>query len=417
MTKKNILLKNFSSLTLLQFSNYLFPIITLPYLLRVLGADNYGLMVFASAFAAYFIIITDYGFNLSIPPILSVNKTDKDKIAEIFSSVIVVKTLLFAISSIIFFLLVESIELFAENKTVFYLSYLAVLGNLLFPIWLFQGLEKLHLSSIISIIIKGLSVVLIFLLINSSNDLHLLILINSLSSVAAGLVSIVIIFSSLKIKLRKVSFNELKNVLINGYHLFISSLSINIYTTSNVFFLGLIAGEAFAGYYSAADKIRIAVQNIFSPITQTIYPHLSELFSKSVSAGMQFLRKIFYTAGALIFFVCTMIFIFSPQIINLAAGEGYESSIIVLKILAFLPFIIFMSNLAGIQIMLNLGYKESFNRIIMSAAFISLLLTFILVPFYFEIGTAAVFLITECFVTAAAVFFVRTKMKLTHAAI
>ena len=97
-----VLFKNFTSLSILQISNYLFPLITLPYLVRVLGPGKYGLVNFAAAFAAYFTIITDYGFNLSATQEISVNRDNPKRVSEIFSSVFTLKMLFFVISTLIF---------------------------------------------------------------------------------------------------------------------------------------------------------------------------------------------------------------------------------------------------------------------------------------------------------------------------
>lgn len=412
MSSKKKLFKNFSSLTLLQISNYLFPIITLPYLLRILGPENYGLMAFAAAFAAYFGILVDYGFNLSIPPKISVQKNDKEKIAEIFSSVMMIKGALLAAGFLILLIVLSLIPKFNAEREIFLLSFLAVAGQFLFPVWLFQGLEKMHFTAFISVVIKALSVIFIFILIKSPGDLHLLIFINSFSVVMIGAVSLLIIFFKLSIKFKWQELSIIKYYAKEGFHLFMSSVSISLYTTTNVFLLGLLAGNTFVGYYTAADKIRLAVQNLFLPVSQTIYPHLAGLFKDSVPSAINFIKKILKSAGVFIFTVCLLIFIFAGQIILLVAGSGYEASEAVLRIIAFLPFIIFLSNMAGVQTMLNLGYKKSFNKIIMTAAAISLMLSVILVPVYQEIGTSITFLVTEIFVTTSMIIFIKHNLKL-----
>ena len=129
-----VLFKNFTSLSLLQIANYIFPLITLPYLVRVLGPEKYGLVSFAIAFAGYFTIITDYGFNLSATQEISINRNDKERVAEIFSSVITLKIMFFIISSLIFFAILFFISQFHEHRFLFFVTFLSVLGTALFPL-------------------------------------------------------------------------------------------------------------------------------------------------------------------------------------------------------------------------------------------------------------------------------------------
>lgn len=146
-------------------------------------------------------------------------------------------------------------------------------------------------------------------------------------------------------------------------------------------------------------------------MSQTIYPHTAKLFSESISEGITFLKQIFKYTGTAVFIICLILFIFSEEIITILAGTEYQPSVIVLRIISFLPFIIFLSNLAGIQTMLNLNYKREYTIIIVSAAFISITLSLIFVPIYKEIGTSFSALITEVFVTAAMIIFILKKLK------
>ena len=171
MDKKKTLIKNFSSLSLLQASNYLFPLITLPYLFRILGPDKYGLMIFASAFVGYFGIVTDYGFNLSIPREVSIHRDNKNKLSEIFSSVLIIKVSVFILCAVVFASIVFAIPKFYLDKDIYLLSFIAVFGQLLFPVWFFQGIEKMHFISLTSISVRALAVVSIFIFINSRREI------------------------------------------------------------------------------------------------------------------------------------------------------------------------------------------------------------------------------------------------------
>jgi polysaccharide transporter, PST family len=409
---KKVLIKNFTSLSILQISNYIFPLITLPYLLRVLGPEKFGLMHFAAAFIGYFGLAVDYGFNLSIPREISIHREDKNKIAEIFSSVLILKICLLIISSVILLPLIFYIPLFQINTNIYLLSAILILGQVISPVWFFQGIERMHFITIITISVRALSVILIFIFIQTANDLSLLIFINSSAYVLIGIIGLIIVVSKFGMVIKWQPWNVLVSYLRDGAAIFISSVSISLYTISNVFILGLLAGQTFVGYYSAADKIRLGVQSIFSAVSQTIYPHLASLFKTSINDGLIFVKKTLFKAGTPLLIICTLIFILSEEIILLVAGADYTASIIVLRILAFLPFIIFLSNLAGIQVMINAGYQNQFTKIILTASALSLILSFILVPIYQEVGTSISVLLTEILVTTMLITFLIKKMKI-----
>jgi len=406
------LLKNFTSLSAIQFFNYLFPLITLPYLVRVLGPERYGLINFAAAFVAYFTTLTDYGFNLTAPREISINRNNKEKLSEIFSSVLTIKFVIFVLSSILLFIVVNSFLRFSEFKEIYYLSFIVVGGQILYPVWFFQGIEDMKYLSFITITLRGISVALIFSLIKTPNDILLLVSINSFTYVMMGIIGLLIIILKFKIRYRIPSLPTLKYHFIDGGQIFISTVAINLYTSTNTFLLGLFANDTVVGYFSAADKIRIAVQSFFSILSQTVYPHLALKFKSSFEDGIVIIKKLVLYAGSFSFLFCLLILIFAGEIIHLLLGYQYEQSIIVLRIISFLPFLILLSNIYGIQTMLNIGYKKEFTIIITLAAVINLIISLIIVPIYFEIGTAFSVLITEFFVTSSMIIFLWKKGKI-----
>ena len=405
---------NFSSLSLLQLSNYIFPLIVFPYLVRVLGPEKYGLVNFAFAFTVYFSTVIDYGFALSATREIAVEKTNSDKIKEIFNSTLFSKIILLIPSTVIYFGIVLSISLFNRDIPLYAIVYIAILGSVLFPNWFFMGIEKMQFIAIFNIIFRLLSVIAIFLLVTESDDVIIYAAINSSYQLLLGIAGLYFVIVSGYTKVVYPGIKSIIDRMKKGFSIFSSSFAIMLYTTSNTFILGLLAGNTSVGIFTGADKLRLAYQSLGNIAGQTVYPSLSSLMKNSKSVGLRFLKKYSLIFGTIILLFSSLVFSFSDLIVEIVLGSEFSSAGLVLKILAFLPFIIFLSNIVGIQIMLNLGYDKEFNRVILIAALINITLLFILVPTLAEIGTAISMLTTEVFVTTTMLIFI-SKRKLLNA--
>jgi PST family polysaccharide transporter len=396
---KKRLFSNFLSLFILQGANYILPLITLPYLVRVLGAEKFGLIAFAQAFIGYFVILTDYGFNLSATREISINRENKDKVSEIFSSVMIIKTGLLVLSFVIMSIIIFSFEKFRQDYLIYYLTFGMVVGQVLFPVWFFQGMERMKYITILNILAKLIFTVAIFIFVHKALDYIYVPLINSLGFIVAGILALWIVFKEFKIDFKRPSLTQIKQDLKEGWYIFICTVAISLYTISNTFILGLFTNNTIVGYYSAAERIIRAIQGLYSPISQAIYPYVSKLLNQSKEDGIRFLRKLTFIIGSITFSTSLIVFIFADVIGNLLLGKNFEESIIVLRILAFLPFIIGLSNTFAVQGIIGFGYSSYIPKIVFIGAFINLTLVIILVPLYQHIGVSVAILTTETFIT------------------
>ncbi|MGD8306377.1 MAG: flippase [Ignavibacteria bacterium] len=406
--------KNFTSLSILQIANYLFPLIVLPYIVRVIGPSKYGLINFAAAFVAYFNIICDYGFNISGTKQISIIRDDKIKLNITYSNIVTIRILLSVIGLIILLLLVNLIDMFDVNRTVFLLSYGTVIGYALFPGWFFQGIEQMKYITIIQLIIRSIVTALIFILIKEEGDFILLILLNSLAQIVIGICGLIVAKTKFQIKFSFPKFRELRIQLKEGFSIFSSTVAINLYTTSNTFILGLFASETIVGFYAAADKIRIAFQGIQSVLSQTVFPHVNNLFKKSRQEYLIFIRKLMKLQVVLGFCISLILFVFSKEISDIILGEQFLSSAVLLRIISPLPFLISISNIYGIQIMLPMGLESIFNKIISLAAFIHLIILLILVPMFSAVGTSAAVVFTEFLISMIMLLYIRKRRILLN---
>ncbi|HML06463.1 MAG TPA: flippase [Methanobacterium sp.] len=400
---------NIISLFSLQGFSYILPLITFPYLTRVLGPENYGLLAFALAFIGYFQILTDYGFNLSATREISINRKNEENLSKIFNSVMACKLILLILSFTLMTLIVFSVDKFRDNWLLYFFTFGLVIGNLLMPTWFFQGIEKMKYISILNTGTLTIYAVSIFLFIRSPSDYIFVPLINSIGAITIGIIALIIIKRNFNVNFHLPTIRSIKYQLVEGWHVFISTVAISFYTISNVFILGFFASPIIVGYFAVANSIITMTSGLLTPISQSIYPHISSLAINSKESAIKFIKKMTLLIGIFSFVLSLLIFLFSGTILHILAGTQYNESILLLKIMAFLPFIIALSNIFGIQTMLTFNYKKAFSRIILIASAINIILALYLAPLYQDIGISFAVVISEIFVTVTMFSYLKRR--------
>lgn len=408
MVKNNKqLIENIISLFTIKGLEYILAFITFPYLVRVLQVENFGAVVFVQGIIQYFVLFTDYGFNLLGPKEIAQHDNVNER-GKIFASIFCAKVILLCICTIVFVLMLTGIQYVNSiDITLYSVIYLMVVGNVIFPIWFFQGIQRMRYITIVNIIGRFLSVVCIFYFVRTPDDYILAGLFQAIVPLIAGICSWFILWKNYREVFVLPTYQDVKQVFIEAWEIFTSTIAINLYTASNIVFLGLLTNNTIVGYFSGAQKIIQNINQLISPITQAVYPYVSKMASNSKMDALKFLRKIVLVLGGGNFIGSILIFVFAEWIVNILLGKGYEQSVLLLRILAFLPFIISLSNVFGIQTMLVLGMKKQFNRVLLSAAIVNTVIVLPMIYFYQAIGVSISMTITEIFVTSSMYYILK----------
>ena len=408
--EKKRLLSNFFSLSVLQGANYILPLITLPYLVRVLGLEYFGLLAFATAMIAYFNVITDYGFNLTATREISIHRDNREKVIEIFSSVMIIKFILMIFSFIFMSILVFSFDKLSTNWEVYFLTFGTVIGQVLFPVWFFQGMERMKYITYLNILAKSIFTLAIFVFIHEQSDFWIVPLLTSVGFLIVGVWSLVLVKKNFNISFKLQKIDLLKIYLIDGWHIFLSQVNVSLFSNSNIIILGLFSNNTAVGYYSLAEKIMKTVARAQIPVTATIFPYISNLIKKNKKQAIAKLKKIIVIGTILYFILLGLIAIFSEQIILMFFGNEAINSVIVLQIIIIIPWTIFLNNIFGTQIMLNIGQSKEFLNILFIGAIINLLLCSMLSYYYSYIGTAVSLLLVEIFIMLGMFYYVEKDL-------
>ena len=348
----------------------------------------------------YFNLFIDYGFNLTAPRALA--RCSKAEIPLIFSTFMWAKIILLFVVSIFFCLalwFISLLHIIELDWNLFGAVYISVVGNVLFPIWFFQGIQQMRYITIINIVGRTLSILCIFMFVSSENNYVLEAFLQSCTPFIAGIFSLILIANKFPGILQKPDLKNIKTAFSEARQIFVSNLAISLYTNTDIVLLGILTNNTIVGYYSGADKLLNCIKRGISAINDAIYPFISQQFKLNFSNAIRFLKKqmFVYVLGGIMGGV--IILIGSPIIIPWLLGSKYIHSILPLQIMAFVPLIVALSNIFGYETMLPLGMEKIYSRILLLASVLNLIIIVPLILFFQENGVSMAMLITEIFVT------------------
>ena len=364
---KNILknhstiLQNLSYISVLHLFNMLIPLLSYPYLIRVLGKETYGIIIFAQAIVGYFVILIGFGFNISATKEISINRDDKKKVSEIVSSVLIIKGILLVFSLILFFGVVSFIEEFRDYSLLFYITLYLCVNEWLFPIWYFQGIEKMKYITYLNVISRSVFLILIFVLIKSESDYLFFPIVSAIGAISASVIALFIIFKKHKIPFVFPNFQTLKFYFKESIPIFTSNLSLKLYTGSNKIIIGMFLGMQEVAYYDLGEKLLNLLRIPISVLSQVLFPKMAKLFDK------QFWIKVTKIIVVVTLILTVFIELFSAEIITVFAGEDMMGAETVVKILILSATPLVLSNMLGVQILLTNGYNNQFLIVVFSS--------------------------------------------------
>jgi len=371
---KNRVLTNFYSLSLLQIANVVLPLVTIPFVIRSIGIERFGILGMALALAGYFEIITDYGFDLSATKKISIHRSSKNELSKIFSSVMMLKTG-FTISCFLIYLsLIYIVPMFSSFPVIFLITYGRVIGKTLFPVWFYQGMEQMKFITRFSVISKIIFSGLTLVLVKKPEDFILVPIFNAAAVLVPGLFAQFHVARTFGVRFLAQHTNELKIHLQEGFHIFLSRVYVNLYSSFNILILGLLSGYAAVGMYSVAAKVIEAISMIFIPANNALFPYLSRLWKEGSDGFYGFvrnLRNLFLITGSL---MAVPVFILAGPITTLVNGKSEQVIITTLRILVLkLPFIALGPLYTSILI--NQNRNEDYLWVVKNTLIYSIILT------------------------------------------
>ncbi len=397
---------NFANFGLFQIINYIVPLVTIPYIVRIIGPEKFGILSIAQAITYYLWIITDYGYSISGVRLISQSEKDSKAGSKIVKNVF---TIQFSINLFCFLLLILIFNIyspFTAYKEIFIFYFFSTTANILLATWLYTGLEKMKFISSLGFIYRIIYVILIFLLLKSENDYFLVPILYSGSMLIGGFISVSLMVMKFKYRFNRSIPLTFLTFLRQDRQIYISNIFANLYRNSNVLILSIFASEASVGIYSAGEKIVKAIQGTFTPLTQSFYPYISRITKTSQSQSIRVIKYTIIFISVLAGSVAAIIFVFSDYLTNLAFGENFSATALIIKITS--PVILFgvINFVLGIIFMTNYGMKKEFSYSVITVGLINIVICSLLSYLFGAIGAGISFLMAEALMLVVMSFFI-----------
>lgn len=310
-----IQIKNFGYLSALQLFTLFIPLITYPYLIRIIGKEIWGEIIFAQVIISYASLLINFGFDVSATREVSVSRDNSTELSKIVSSVFIAKLFFGLISTVSIILLINLIPLFTYHKLLYLYTFIFCLGDIFFPIYFFLGIEKMKYITFINLFTKLLFLLFIFIFVKDKDDYILVPLFNGLGAAIGGIIAMIIVVKIYNIRISLVNVSAVKNRVRASINYFITDLSIVLKDRVNILVIGSFIGFTEVAYYDLGTKIVHIAQTPFSIINRVLLPSFANEFSK---------RKLILSIWiftTISFLIAFLLIIFSDIIVTFLGGK------------------------------------------------------------------------------------------------
>lgn len=393
---------NFGYLFILQIASYIFPLLTIPYLARVIGVEGFGKIAFAAAVIVWFQTIVDWGFNYTATRDVAKCRNDNKKVSEIFSIIFWTKLFLMILVFIFLIVSIYFIPFFFDNKYILLASFSIIFGQILMSEWFFQAMEKMKYITLLSLISKFIFTISIFIFIKDKDDFIFQPILASLGSILVGFYAIYLIVFKWKVEIEKPNLYKIIIALKQSFDVFINNFLPNLYNSFSMVLVGLWGGSSANGIYDAGRKFVGITHSFMGIFTRVLFPYLSRnINNHSIFAKIQL--SIAFLASLTLFFV-------APHLIKIFYTEEFYDAILVLKISSISIFLIALSQVYGTNYLIVKGYTRKLRNITFFYSILGFLISFPLVSTYSYIG-ANITLVVIQFLIGITVMFQALKIE------
>lgn len=391
-----------------QVASYIVPLVTIPYLARVLGAVGWGLVAFAQALGSFVAFFAEYGFAFSATREVARHRKDRQKLTGILAGVLGAKGLLAAALFVVAVVFRSWIPIFREHPALLWAGMFWAFAQAFNMMWFFQGFERMQLAVALDISANFLATIGIFIVVRRPEDGWRVLAVQGCGFLLSFIVGLGLVHRDLSFRLP--SWSSVWGSLRMGWSIFLFRSSLSLYTVGNAFILGLFVSPQVVGYYAGAERISKGFVGLFTPVSQTLYPRLSHLVQhdRDRAACLAKIGIIIMGVGGAA--IGSLVFVFAPLLVRVILGRGFAPVVPALRVLSLLVPVISVNSALGIQRMLPLGLDRALSGITVLAGLVNVGLAAALARSYAALGMSWSVVSAEIFVTAGLYLVLRRRI-------
>lgn len=391
------MVRNWASLSMLQYAQYIFPLITVPYLTRIIGVEKFGQIAFAQATIAYLCVLVNFGLEYSATRQIAIDRSNVLQLSAIYSRVIWTRIILAFISFVLMLGLVATAQ-FRDQYLLFLASYSIVLGFVFNLDWFFQGVEDMRFITLAGLASRAVGTALIFIVVRSASDYIYVPLLAGSGAAAGALLANVIAVKRFHVAIGRLDLEAVYWQLRDSWDNFLATAFTSLYMSSSVFILGILATPVQVGYYAGAEKIVGAIRSLWIPVPRVLYPHFARKFAQDKAGAKVQLRLVFIATAIVTLFLSCFGCFFAPIIVRFVLGSAFGPSAHIIEILIFSVFLVGLGNILGVQGLLSNGLNKKFRNVVMVSSIFNVVLLFVFVKLLGAIGPAVAVVLTQILV-------------------
>jgi PST family polysaccharide transporter len=369
-----------------QGCTYALPLLTFPYLARVLGSAGWGVVVFAQAIGMVIATVVEYGFDISASRETSRHRQDPQRLSDLISGVLGAKSLLAIVCVAGALFSRRFTHHIAPSLALFWASTIWGVCQGINMLWFFQGLERMRLAATLEVGGKVLATLSIFLLVHKPEDGWKVMGAQGVGCVVAHGVTVVLAYR--EVGFRWPTPTSVWNALHMGGSMFLFRAVDGLSGSINRLVLGSVAPVATLGEYAGAERITRVFQQGLWPVNQALYPKLTHQTENDPARAMKTVRLSLFFLGGLGLVFGLAIFLGAPLLVRLALGPGFENSVSVLRVFAFWIPLIGLSTVLIFQVLLPNHLDNQFNRATFTSALVSIGFAVLFAPSFGAVGIA-----------------------------
>lgn len=404
---------NFIMNAVLTISAFIFPLISFPYVSRILGPSGTGNVSFATSIVAYFALFAQLGI-----PTYGIRATarvrdDKELLSRTVQEIFIINILMSILTYIVFFVVLNIVPQMSDDKLLFMIVSSTIFFNAIGMDWLYKGLEKYTYITTVSILFKFIALILMFILIHQKRDY---VIYGAISIFAASASNICNLLNVHKyIYLKPIGNYDFKVHLRPICIFFAMACATTIYTNLDTVMLGFMKSNTEVGYYNAAVKIKTVLLGVVTSLGAVLLPRASYYIENNLIDEFKRISSKAINFVILISFPLALYFIiFAKEGIFFLSGDAYAKAILPMQIL--MPTLIFigLTNIMGIQMLIPLGKEKVVLYSGIAGAIVDLAINTVLIPIMASSGAAIGTLVAEMVVWIVQYIALKEDVKETY---